>query len=224
VVHAWHRIAAAALIAAGCSSSGEERRGLSFVVVPDAEARIEVELDSPLAARADLMEALDELSGAPSLAGRGRWETVAVVPPGGSAADSVAAGRTYVRRGAPGLRLDVRLGAGDRGAFAGGVARTSALRAMVQVQLSDEEPDSRFRIRLVRDDAPEGEPPIDATPRHLGVPLPRGLYRAPVDVPEAGTRFLVGVTVLDRHGNATGHAWASPIAVERPWLAEPAVP
>jgi hypothetical protein len=112
----------------------------------------------------------------------------------------------------------VRLGAGDRGAFSGGVVQTGAERAMVQLRIDDpEQVSAQFRISIVGDDGEGGTYPRDVTPRYLTRPVRKGTYRAWVDVPPRGGRYLVGVTVLDERNEPVAHAWSSPIAVERPW-------
>jgi len=56
------------------------------------------------------------------------------------------------------------------------------------------------------------------TPRYLRSTLPSGRYRAGLEVPARGARWLVGAVVVDREGNAVGHGWASAVALRRAWL------
>lgn len=203
----------------GCAGE-TEGRALRFVAVPApaAERAIRVDGETAAIARVRLLDALDDADGALALVGGEGWETVAVVASGKTVDEAVASARTYVRNGG-GLRLDVRLGAGDRGAFSGGVVPTGAERAMIQVRLEDPDTlEARFRLAIYADDGPRGAPPRNVTPRYLARPLPRGTYRAGVDVPPRGGRFLVEAVTLDRRGHAVAYGWASPIAVERPWL------
>ena len=141
---------------------------------------------------------------------------IAVLGEGDTIDRVVERGRTYVRHGGA-LRLDVRAGAGDRGAFMGGVVETGAERAMIQVKLEDRETlGARFRIRVHRV-VPQARPE-DVTPAYLASPLPRGTYRAWVDVPPEGARFVVEVETTTQDQQVVARAWASPIGFERPWL------
>ncbi len=170
----------------------------------------------PSELRAHVLEQTRTQTITPTWFGEDPWQAFAVVVGDQDVGEVVARGRTYVRNGG-GLELDVRMGAGDRGAFMGGVLATGVERAMVQVRVMD--PDTlgaRFSIRV---HALEGDVrPRDATPGYLRRAVPRGTYRAWVDVPPRGGRYLVEVTTLDRGGEQVAQAWASPIAVERPWL------
>jgi hypothetical protein len=221
-------VARAALVVgwiAGCGDDApdgeaDEARYLEVEAASVPEA-IVVDASSAAAGRTALLDALDDREGAPSVAGGGPWRTVAMVRAGESAEEAAREGRTYVRHGRGQLKLDVRLGAGDLGGFAGDVVSTGALRAMIEVRVADPETiEGRFRIVLVQDDGLGGVPPRDVTPRFLARALPRGRYRVPVEVPEPGARFVVGVTTLEAGREVVAQAWASPIAVLRPWLQE----
>jgi len=180
---------------------------------------VELSAESVADARVRLLDALDARRGPTRLVGRGAWRTRVLRREGLSLESALHEGRTYACHGGGSLRLDVKLGAGDRGAYAGGVVETGALRGMVQVELEDPHTiDARFRISLLTDDGAGGEPFEDVTPSYLSRPVPRGVYRIPVDVPEGGGRYLVGVVTIDQADETVGHAWSSPIAVERPWL------
>jgi hypothetical protein len=219
------RLLLAAALTLGCGDDEDPAAAeASFIAVettavPDA---IVIEAATAAAGRAALLDEIDDEEGAPAIAGRGPWQTVAMVRPGESAETAAREGRTYVRHGRGQLRLDVRLGAGDRGGFAGSVVSTGALRAMVEVRVTDAETiEARFRILVVQDDGPGGAPPREVTPRMIARPLPRGRYRIPLDVPERGARWIIGVTTMERGRDVVAQAWASPIAVLRPWLEEP---
>lgn len=206
----------------GCRSEPRAQLRFEPVAADAVEDPVRISLSSAADARAALLHALDARPGAVTLVGEGAWETVAVVPPGREPRDVARAGRTFVRTAGAGVRMDVRLGAGDRGAFAGGVVPTGVERVMVQVRIEDAATvGGRFQLRILIDDGTGGAPPRDATPRYLVAPVPRGLYRAGLDIPSGGGRVLVGATSLDRGGGAVAQAWASPIAVERPWLSDP---
>lgn len=210
------RAAIVTVLLVGCG--GDATPILAFTPVPGAvehEADVLVSQHDPVAARAQVLEAAAEHDPTPTFLGAGPWETVAVHPEGRSARDAVAAGRTFLRQGGA-LRLDVRLGAGDRGAFMGGVAATGAERALLEVRVED--PDTLGARFVLRVHAVEGGRHRDATPRYLQRPVPRGTYRVWLDVPPAGGRYLVEVRTVDREGGVRGRAWSSPVAVERPWL------
>lgn len=213
---------AAALWMLACSgTAGGAEDEARFVEVPAGQVgeAIVVDARTGAEARARLLDALDGRRGAPPVAGGGEWRTIAMVRPGEDPSAAAAAGRTYVRSSRGALQLDVRLGAGDLGGFAGSVVATGALRAMIEVRVADPETiEARFRISIVQDDGRDGAPPRDVTPRYLARALPRGRYRAGLDVPETGARWIVGVVTLERGRETVAHAWASPIAIERPWL------
>lgn len=210
----------AALSAVACDRAAGERDEVVFEGV-DAEppaGALRVEGD-PAEARLLLLDALDDREGAPALVAGDGWRTVVAVRGGADAREVAARGHTYVLRGESELQLEVRLGAGDRGGYAGDVVETGAERAMIEIQLADPRTvGARFDITLVADDGVGGSHPRDVTPRHLTRDVPAGTYRAWVDVPPRGGRYLVSVAVVSRTGDAVGHAWSSPIAVERPWL------
>ena len=188
------------------------------VTVAHTDRDLVVEDPSPAFARARLVDDLDRLAHAPAVQGRGPWRTVAVVRPGELPATAARERRTYALLGGGTLKLDVRVGAGKLGGFAGSVVATGALRAMAQIRIEDRDtPRARFRLSMLLDDGPGGRPARDALPRYLSRALPAGMYRASFDVPARGGRVLVGVTVEDAGGTAVSHAWASPIAIERPW-------
>lgn len=206
--------------ALACSSEPDEP-GVRFVDVaqPAVPGSIVVGGASVAEARTALLEALDETPGAPVFVGRAPWRTRVLVRGNASPDDALARGRSFVFRGDGDLRLDLRLGAGDRGGFAGDVVPTGAARVMLQVRLEDPSTlEARFRIRILADDGPAGNLPADVTPRFLRRPVPRGTYRASVDAAAGGARFTVEVSILAQDGSEAGHAWSSPIAVERPWL------
>jgi len=208
------------LVLAGC----EERRATAVrfveLTTPPLRGALVVDGSSRSIARVALLEALDARSGAPTLVGAGPWRTVAVVRGAEVPADAARSGRTYVRWGRGAVRVEVKLAAATRGAFTGGVVETSATRALVQIRVEDpERPTDRFRLEIVGDDGRRRRPPGDVTPRYLAHAVPRGTYRAFVDVPDAGGRYLVHVVSTTERGDRTSDAWTSPIAVERPWLA-----
>lgn len=208
-----------ALATAGCDGERGARE-IRFVEVDGDRVPEPITVSGdPAEARLLLLDALDDRDGAPSLVGANGWRTLVWVRGDGAAEEAAAAGRTYVLRGQSELRLDFRLGAGDRGGYMGEVVPTGAERAMVQLELSDPRTiGARFDIEIVADDGPGGTHPRDVTPGHLTRSVPGGTYRAWMDVPPRGGRYLVSVAVLDRSGEAVGHAWASPVAIERPWL------
>lgn len=200
-----------------------EGRDVTEVRFEDAPATPDdallVDAASAADARTRLLDALDAREGVPALVGGGDWHTRVMLREGDDVQGAAARGRTYVLTGESELRLDVRLGAGDRGAFQGGTVDTGAERAMLQIKLEDPGVlGARFRISIVADDGPGEAHPRDVTPAYLARPVPRGRYRAWVDVPPRGGRYLVAVAVLDRSGRVVAHAWSSPIAVVRPWL------
>ncbi len=143
------------------------------------------------------------------------WETVAVIPRGVTPAEAQENGRTYARSSGS-LRLDVRMGAGDRGAFMGGVLATGVTRAMVQVRMED--PDAvgcKFRLRIF---ASGEQGTRDITPTHLRSLFGRGTYRAWVDAEGTGRTFFVEVQTVRRDGEVVAHAFSSLLRVRRPWL------
>lgn len=186
------------------------------------EATVFVGASALAEVRTAVMDATRSRALVPTFLGRDGWETVAVGPAESPLDDAIARGRTYARWGGQ-LRLDVRAGAGDRGAFMGGVVETGAERAMVQVKLEDRETlGARFRIRVHR--VRSRGRPEDVTPPYLAQPVPRGTYRAWVDVPPEGARFVVEIETIRPDGAVVARAWASPFGVERPWLARRAAP
>lgn len=208
-------------LAAGlaCGDDDAPAPELQFVAAeaaPDDPAAFALRDAAASEVRAEVFEATRTSAIVPTFVGEGRWQALAAVTDASQVADAVARGRTFVRRGG-GLQLDVRMGAGDRGAFMGGVLATGAERAMIQVQMMD--PDTLGARFVVRIHAFEGDPrPRDATPRYLARAVPRGTYRAWVDVPPRGARYVVEVRTVDRDDDEVAWAWASPMAVERPWL------
>lgn len=201
----------------GCSDAAAPE--VSFVRAEEpasSEEQVRVDAESRAEARVQVLEGSASPGVVPTLVGGGEWETWTVGPRGRDVGERVAAGRTYVRRGGA-LRLDVRLGAGDRGAFMGGLCETGAERAMIEVELEDRETlGARFAIRIHA--IVGGSPSRDVTPSYLMRPVARGEYRAWVDVPSRGARWVVEVRTLDRDGAMTAWAFASPIEVRRPWL------
>jgi len=195
----------------GCADD-DARPTLRYEVVtpPERGVVVEGELDGEV--RAMLLDAMDRERFPGALAAAPPWETVVV-----GAAPSAADPRAFVRRGSE-LQLDARLGAGDRGTYMGGEAFTGAERVMVQVAVADpERVSSRFEVRIWR--ATGEARPEDLTPRYLrSQALPRGTYRAWMDVPPEGARFLVEVRTVSRDGEQLGWAWSSPMGVVRPWL------
>ncbi len=207
----------ALVVLLGCGDS--DRTELSFVRVDEpqqSDEQVRIDAESRAEARVQVLDGSAQPGTVPTLIGDGPWETWTVGPDARSVEERVAAGRTYVRKGGA-LRLDVRLGAGDRGAFMGGVCPTGAERAMLQVELEDRETlGARFAIRM---HALVGERRArDVTPQYLMRPVARGDYRAWVDVPPRGARYVVEVRTLDREGAMIGWAFSSPIEVQRPWL------
>ncbi|MEM9075124.1 MAG: hypothetical protein AAGE52_41890 [Myxococcota bacterium] len=209
-----------ALLAFCLAACGEEPRApIDFALVDPSsvsalEANVSIDADAPTAAREAIIRHTLERDLNPTWIGIAPWETVAVGPATRPVDVRIDRGQTYLRQGT--IRLQSRLGAGDRGAFMGGVAETGALRAMLEVQFEDREVlGARFLVRL---HAVEGRPrPRDITPEYLQRAVPRGTYRAWIDIPEEGGRYLAEVKTLDREGNVVGRAWASPIEVRRPW-------
>lgn len=208
------------LAALACEGDAEPTR-VRFVDIDPAglDGALAVRSASFADARAELLDELDGRQGTAPIVGEGAWRTRVMVRGGADPEDALREGRSYAMHGEGDLRLDVRVGAGDRGAFAGGEVQTGAERAMVQVKLDDPAViGARFRISLFADDGPGAAHPRDVTPRHLARPVPKGRYRAWLDVPPRGGRFVVHVTVLDDEERAVGQAWSSPVAVVRPWL------
>jgi hypothetical protein len=202
----------------GCDDRTPSSR-VRFETVPtshDDEVAVRIGASSPVELRAEVVDATARREIVPTFLARGEWQAIAVLGEGDTIDRVVERGRTYVRHGGA-LRLDVRAGAGDRGAFMGGVVETGAERAMIQVKLEDRETlGARFRIRVHRV-VPQARPE-DVTPAYLASPLPRGTYRAWVDVPPEGARFVVEVETTTQDQQVVARAWASPIGFERPWL------
>ena len=197
-----------------------EADGPRFEVIPVAEhpsPALLMEAGDDQETRALLLDAFAEGGPhRPLVASEG--QTVAEVLPGETREHAVAEGRTYVRQG-EGLQLEVKLGAGRVGAFAGGLVATGAERGMIQVRVEDHLTlQARFRIRIHGLDLGHRGRTVELTPEYLARPLPKGRYRAWVDVPPRGGRYLVEVVTVDREGATLSRAFASPIAVERPWL------
>lgn len=212
--------ACVALAALACEGDAAPTR-VRFVDVDsaDLDGSLAVRSASFADARAELLDELDDRQGAVPIVGEGAWRTRVMLRGGADAEQALQEGRSYAVHGEGDLRLDVRVAAGDRGAFAGGEVQTGAERAMVQVKLDDPAViGARFRIAVFADDGPGAAHPRDVTPRHLARPVPKGRYRAWLDVPPSGVRFVVHVTVLDDGERAVGQAWSSPVAVVRPWL------
>lgn len=215
-------VIALCLACAACDGGAAQHPARRFVVVAAPELNDEtvvVENASPPDARALLLTAFDTVPGAPNVIGHTAWSTVAVL--GSAEADSNAPSttRTFVRIGSGTLQLDVRLAAGDRGAYAGGTFDSGLDRAMAEIRVEDPATlGARFRLAIYVDERPGGAPPRDVTPRYLRTTLPAGRYRAGLDVPTRGARWLVGAVVVDREGRAVGHGWASAIALRRAWL------
>lgn len=212
----------AAIVLALCAACEDDRAQteVRFAEVEAASVPDPLRVDgSPAETRLLLLDALDDRPGAPPLAGAGDWRTRVWVRGDEDATRAAERGRTYVVRGEGELQLDVRLGAGDRGGYMGEVVGTGAERAMIQIEVSDPATvGARFDIAIVADDGPGEAHPRDVTPRHLTRRVPGGTYRAWVDVPPRGGRYLASVAVHERGGEAVAWAWSSPIAVERPWL------
>jgi len=206
------------ILAVGCAERAPSSH-VRFEAVPashDDEVAVRIGASSLVELRAEVMEATASREIVPTLLARGEWEAIAVLGEGDTIERVVERGRTFVRRGGA-LHLDVRAGAGDRGAFMGGVVETGAERAMIQVKLEDRETlGARFRIRIHR--VTSRARPEDVTPSYLASPLPRGTYRAWVDVPPEGARFVVEVETTTQDDQVVARAWASPIGFERPWL------
>lgn len=211
-------LASALLFALGCDERTPSSH-VRFETVPashDDEVAVRIGASSLVELRAEVMEATGSREIVPTFLARGEWEAIAVLGEGDTIERVVERGRTFVRHGGS-LRLDVRAGAGDRGAFMGGVVETGAERAMIQVKLEDRETlGARFRIRVHR--VTSRARPEDVTPAYLASPLPRGTYRAWVDVPPEGARFVVEVETTTQDQQVVARAWASPIGFERPWL------
>lgn len=207
---------------AACDGGAVPLPARRFVVVRAPETNDEtvvVENASPPDARALLLTSFDATSGAPNVIGHTPWATVAVL--GSDEADSHAPSttRTFVRTGSGTLQLDVRLAAGDRGAYAGGTFNSGLERAMAEIRVEDPGTlGARFRLAIYVDERAGGAPPRDVTPRYLRTTLPAGRYRAGLDVPARGARWLLGAVVVDREGRAVGHGWASAIELRRAWL------
>lgn len=206
------------LVLVGCSDSAATTE-VSFVraeAPASSEEQVRVDAESRAEARVQALEGSANPGIVPTLIGGGEWQTWTVGPTDREVGERVAAGRTYVRRGGA-LRLDVRLGAGDRGAFMGGLCETGAERAMIEIELEDRETlGARFAIRVHEMAGPGAS--RDVTPNYLMRPVARGEYRAWVDVPPRGARWVVEVRTLDREGAMIAWAFASPIEVRRPWL------
>jgi hypothetical protein len=213
---------AACLACAACEAGGARHPPRRFVVVeaPETDAQtVVVEGTSAAGARAQLLTSFDALPGAPNVIGRAPWSTVAVLRADEPDADAPTTTRTFVRLGSGALQLDVRLAAGDRGAYTGGTFDSGLDRAMAEIRVEDPGTlGARFRLAIYVDERAGGAPPRDVTPRYLRTTLPAGRYRAGLDVPARGARWLVGAVVVDRDGNAIGHGWASAIALRRAWL------
>jgi len=210
----------AAIALAACDGAPDVTE-VRFVDVesPASGGALVVREESVADARAHLLDALDDAEDTPAVLGGDAWRTRVTVRGGSDVSEAVREGRTYALRGESDLRLEVRLGAGDRGALSGGTVSTGAERAMVQVALEDPgQVSARFRVSIVADDGAGGAHPREVTPSHLTRPVPRGTYRAWVDVPARGGRYLVGIIVLGASGEPVAYAWSSPIAVVRPWL------
>ncbi len=210
------------LACAACESGAAQRPLRRFIVVeaPETDAQtLLVESASAPDARALLLTAFGALPGAPNLVGRAPWATVAVLRAHEPDTDAPTTTRTFVRLGPGALQLDVRLAAGDRGAYAGGTFDSGLDRAMAEIRVEDPGTlGARFRLAIYADERAGGAPPRDVTPRYLRATLPAGRYRAGLAVPARGARWLVGAVVVDREGNAIGHGWASAIQLRRAWL------
>lgn len=215
-------VAAVCLACAACDEGASRRPARRFVAVAVPETNEETLIvDAPSAseARTRLLSAFDALSGAPNVIGRGPWSTVAVLRAHEPDGDAPTTTRTFVRTGGGELQLDVRLAAGDRGAYAGGAFDSGLDRAMAEIRVEDPATlGARFRLAIFVDERAGGAPPHDVTPRYLRGTLPAGRYRAGLDVPARGARWLVGAVVVDREGNAIGHGWASAVELRRAWL------
>ena len=222
VVTAFCFACAAAAVAAACDAPAAHRPPRRFIVVAVPERNDEtVVVNAPSApeARAHLLSAVDAMPGTPNFVGEASWSTVAVLRAHEPDEDAPTTTRTFVRFGSGELQLDVRLGAGDRGAYAGGSFDSGLDRAMVEIRVEDPNTlGARFRLAIYVDERPGGAPPHDVTPRYLRSALPAGRYRAGLDVPARGARWVVGAVVVDREGRAVGHGWASAIALRRAWL------
>ncbi|HJL25920.1 MAG: hypothetical protein CMN29_30260 [Sandaracinus sp.] len=210
------------LAALGCGEcDAEAPPNLHFEAFPadlEVPAAARIDATAPSEARVQVLAATRRGEWPPTFVGANIWDGIVVVPEDAARRASLDAGRTYVRSGPGALRLDVRMGAGDRGAFMGGTLHAGAERAMLQIRVEDPQTlGARFQLRIHAVESDER--PRDATPPYLERPVPRGIYRAWVDIPARGGRYLVEVWTVDREGTVLGRAWASPIAVERPWLA-----
>ncbi len=207
------------VLALGCGGGGDAPPALVFAEVPspgEVPDSATVDAEAPSEARAQVVEAARSGDVPPTFLGGGSWTTVAVGPRGRTPSRTLEIGRTFVRQG--GARLDVRMGAGDRGTFMGGIVESGVDRAMIQVRLEDPTVvEARFAIRLYRFGGPTGRPD-EVTPTYLQRPVARGTYRAWVDVPARGGRFVVEAQTVDHDGNVIGRAWASPMEVRRAWL------
>ncbi len=210
------------LTLSACNTTHRERPARRYVVVDAPErdaATVEVRDAAPAAARARLLTDFDAQRGAANLVGVPPWSTVAVLAGDAPDSDAPRTPRTFVRTGPGALELDVRLGAGKSGTHAGGSFDSGHDRAMVEIRVADPGTlSARFRLAVFVDERPGGAPPHDVTPRYLRHALPAGRYRAGLDVPPRGARWLVGAVAVDPEGRALAHAWSSPIALTRPWL------
>jgi len=206
----------------GGESLGRTDPKLLFVPLLDAELEgagplIELEAQSPGGARAELFDALGRIEGRVALRGGEGWETVVAQRPGQLRSEAISRGRLFVRSRGSGLRLDFRLGAGDRFALMGGAVTLNAEQGLAQVRAEDPLAlGARYRIRFFRDEGPGRGRIREITPSYLRRPLGRGRYRSRIEIPPRGARFLASVTIRDRRGELLALGWASPITVERP--------
>jgi len=202
-------------LVAGCGD--DTPRVLTFVDIdaPDDAKSLVVRAEAASDARAELLAALDARDGAPRTVGAGAWRTAAIVPAGATPDDALRDGHVYARRGGD-VRLEVSVSQGPLQADAAGLIRTQADRVMLEVHVAD--PSTRgaqFRLAIHADARPGGIAPVDVTPDYLRQALPAGRYRARLEVPASGARWIVGVTVLDDRGDVASQAWASCVGVER---------